>query len=155
MALFWREESIGVAFEDRFRPLPLPAVAFVLTAMQHGIEELFTGRFVKIELNVEQQRKAYESHLLGLLEYDKKALGRLLTFQENWFKNGMQVFLHFYRLYIRFLWTCRHRIYSGANFTPEVAPYQAITRADQIREDTPVHDVVRQAVVTAKGRASY
>ncbi|QRV93495.1 hypothetical protein RhiJN_21513 [Ceratobasidium sp. AG-Ba] len=145
VALFWSLESIGVAFEEYFRPVPLPSVAFVLTKMQHGIEELATGRFIKIELNVDEQRKSYESHLLGLLKYDKKAPGRLLSFQEDWFKKGMA--------------------YSGANFTPEVAPYQAVTRDDQIREDTPVRnstredtpvrDRIRQAFATAKTRALY
>ncbi|QRV91734.1 hypothetical protein RhiJN_19752 [Ceratobasidium sp. AG-Ba] len=134
-ALFWSLESVGVTFEECFRPLPLPSVAFVLTKMQHGIEELATGRFIKIELNVDEQRKAYESHLLGLLNYDKKAPGRLLAFQEDWFKKGMA--------------------YSGANFTPEVAPYQAVTRDDQIREDTPVRDRIRQSVAKAKTRALY
>ncbi|QRV89360.1 hypothetical protein RhiJN_17378 [Ceratobasidium sp. AG-Ba] len=134
-ALFWSVESIGVAFEERFRPLSLPTVAFVLTKMQHGIEEIATGRFIKIELNVDEQRKAYELHLLGLLKYDKKAPGRLLDFREDWFKQGMA--------------------FSGANFTPEVAPYQAVTRNDQIREDTPVRDRVRQAVTKAKARAVY
>ncbi|QRW11987.1 hypothetical protein RhiLY_10986 [Ceratobasidium sp. AG-Ba] len=135
VALFWSPESIGASFDDRFRPLPLPSVAFVLTKMQHGIEELATGRFVKSELNVEQQRRSYEAHLLGLLEYDKKAPGRLVTFQEQWFQKGMS--------------------YSGANFTPDAAPYQAITRADQIREDTPVRDRIHQAIAKAKARAAY
>ncbi|QRV97643.1 hypothetical protein RhiJN_25665 [Ceratobasidium sp. AG-Ba] len=134
-ALFWSVESIGVAFEERFRPLSLPTVAFVLTKMQHGIEEIATGRFIKIELNVDEQRKAYESHLLGLLKYDKKAPSRLLAFREDWFKKGMA--------------------FSGAHFTPEVAPYQAVTRNDQIREDTPVRDRIRQAVTKAKARAVY
>ncbi|QRV99179.1 hypothetical protein RhiJN_27198 [Ceratobasidium sp. AG-Ba] len=42
-ALFWSRESLGVAFKEQFRLVPLPAVAFVLTKMQHGIEEMATG----------------------------------------------------------------------------------------------------------------
>ncbi|QRV99170.1 hypothetical protein RhiJN_27189 [Ceratobasidium sp. AG-Ba] len=144
-ALFWSPESIGASFEERFCPLPLPSVAFVLTKMQHGIEEMATGQYVKSELNVDQQRKSYEAHMLGLVKYDMKAPERLLGFQEKWFKTGMA--------------------YSGAHFALEAAPYQAITRDDQIRKDSPVHDQIRedtpvrdrirQAFMKAKTRAVY
>ncbi|KAG9088243.1 hypothetical protein FRC06_002157, partial [Ceratobasidium sp. 370] len=125
VGLFWGLESTGVVFEDRYRPLPLPAVAFILTTMQHCIEEWQTGRWIKIELNVDEQRKSYESHLLGLLEYAKKAHTRLCGFQEAWFKYGI--------------------LHAGAAYEPEQVPYQPITRADQIREDTPVGGTAPEA----------
>ncbi|KAG9094882.1 hypothetical protein FRC06_010371, partial [Ceratobasidium sp. 370] len=108
-AFFSGPESVGI-------PIPIPAVAMVLTTMQHCISEWSTGRFVSKELNAGLQLKMYESHLTGLLQYTKSTPKRLLDFRGKWFWFGVD--------------------YAGPR--PEDEPYQAITQADQVRPDTPI-----------------
>ncbi|KAG8762029.1 hypothetical protein FRC11_011595 [Ceratobasidium sp. 423] len=113
---FNRPDSIGMQFHERFRRLPLPAVATILTIMQHCIGEWKTGCFISRELNAGQQLKVYEAHLKGLLEYARPAPKRLLRFRREWFWFGVA--------------------YSGVPLGEE-QPVQPITRADRVRPDTP------------------
>ncbi|KAG8710722.1 hypothetical protein FRC08_016802 [Ceratobasidium sp. 394] len=87
--LFWDPESIGVVYHDKFNPIPIPAVALVLTMMQVCIEEWALGQFKSQALDVEKQQVVYEKHLLGLYEYKRIAGGRLTRFRGNWFKAGL------------------------------------------------------------------
>lgn len=86
---FTGADSIGMLFHERFRPLPLPAVATILTTMQHCIGEWKTGSLVPRDLNAGRQLKVYEAHLKGLLEYAKPAPKRLLGFRREWFWFGV------------------------------------------------------------------
>ncbi|KAG8695189.1 hypothetical protein FRC08_007978 [Ceratobasidium sp. 394] len=136
VGFFSGPEAIGMAHHKMFSPLPLPAVAMILTTMQHCLKEWKTGRFVPIELKADRQLKMYDSHLQGLLAYARRAPKRLQDFQAEWFEFG--------------------RAYAGV--TPEDdEPYQAITQADRIRPDTPEDDTDARAQGSAptkgKGRA--
>ncbi|KAG9088510.1 hypothetical protein FRC06_001992, partial [Ceratobasidium sp. 370] len=88
-ALFWDPESIGIVYHPKFKPLPIPAVALVLTMMQVCIQEWAPGQFKSQALDVEKQQVVYERHLLGLYEYERIAGGRLTRFREDWFKSGV------------------------------------------------------------------
>ncbi|KAG8724615.1 hypothetical protein FRC09_016585 [Ceratobasidium sp. 395] len=116
--LFWEEDAIGVVFREEFNPITLPAAALVLTMMQVCIAEWETGYFKPQDLDVDKQRVYFESHLLGLYEYEKVAYSRLLRFRGEWFAAGIE--------------------YSGSNVAeddPRAArPY---TLASQVRPDTP------------------
>ncbi|KAG9094201.1 hypothetical protein FRC07_011343, partial [Ceratobasidium sp. 392] len=88
-AFFWAPGAIGMAQNTKFNPIPIPAVAMVLTMMEHSIKEWKTGRQVPCSLNAKKQAKTYEYHLAGLLEYAKPAAKRLAKFQAEWFQYGV------------------------------------------------------------------
>ncbi|KAG9120210.1 hypothetical protein FRC07_004382, partial [Ceratobasidium sp. 392] len=96
----------------RFNPIPIPAVAMVLTIMEHGIKEWKTRRFIPRQLNAAKQATVYQSQLAGLLEYAKPAAKRLAKFWSDWF------------------WYSR-------TIEGENDKSHAITQADQVRLDTP------------------
>ncbi|KAG9084905.1 hypothetical protein FS749_004840 [Ceratobasidium sp. UAMH 11750] len=118
-AFFWAPDAIGPMYHQKFQPLPLPAVAMVLTIVQHCIKEWKTGRHVTCELNAGKQLKIYDAHLQGLLEYAKPAGKRLRKFQREWFKYGLDY---------------------ASTLPEDDGPYQPITLADQVRPDTPISD---------------
>ncbi|KAG8710622.1 hypothetical protein FRC08_016929 [Ceratobasidium sp. 394] len=88
--LFWDPASIGVVYHEKFNPVPIPAVALVLTMMQVCIEEWALGQFKSQSLNVDKQQIVYEKHLLGLYEYERIAGNRLTRFRGNWYKEGLE-----------------------------------------------------------------
>ncbi|KAG9118836.1 hypothetical protein FRC07_006454 [Ceratobasidium sp. 392] len=113
---FGGPKGIGTLHRERFSPMPLPAVAMVLTLMQHCIKEWKTGRREQITLKATKQLKMYRSHLEGLLVYADTAAGRMEKFRREWYEYGIA--------------------YAGV--TPENdQPYQEVTRANQIRPDSP------------------
>ncbi|KAG8713805.1 hypothetical protein FRC08_012779 [Ceratobasidium sp. 394] len=115
-ALFWGPESIGVVYHERFKPVPIPAVALVLTMMQVCIQEWALGQFKPQALEVDKQQIIYERHLLGLYEYERIAGGRLTRFRGNWFDEGLA--------------------YARANLEDDEA-VQPYTQACHVRPDTP------------------
>ncbi|KAG9083639.1 hypothetical protein FRC06_004451 [Ceratobasidium sp. 370] len=116
--LFWDSNSIGVIFRTQFNPIPVPAVALVLTMMQACIAEWTLGHYKPQQLDIEKQQANYESHLLGLYEYEKTTKQRLTRFRGQWFMAGME--------------------YSGTALDEEnldiIRPY---TLASNVRPDTP------------------
>ncbi|KAG8709608.1 hypothetical protein FRC08_018231 [Ceratobasidium sp. 394] len=110
-AFFWATDSLGMMFHDMFYPMPLPAVAMVLTTMQHCIGEWKTGRYVPKELNVDTQRKMYDAHLAGLLNYGKLKPDELKQHRIDWFCD-----------------------YAGGTLEDD-EPYQAVTWADRVSPD--------------------
>ncbi|KAG9121825.1 hypothetical protein FRC07_002056 [Ceratobasidium sp. 392] len=88
-ALFWDSDSLGLKFRNLFKPVPVPAVALVLTMIQACIAEWEPGYYKAQDLDVEKQQTDYESHLLGLYEYEKPAKSRLTRFRGEWFDAGM------------------------------------------------------------------
>ncbi|KAG8703756.1 hypothetical protein FRC08_002654 [Ceratobasidium sp. 394] len=120
-ALFWDPQSIGAVYHAKFKLLPIPAVALVLTMMQVCIEEWALGQFKSQALDVEKQQVVYERHLLGLYEYERIAGGRLTRFHENWFKAGVE--------------------YSRANLDGDDDTVQPYTQGCHVRPDTPPPEV--------------
>ncbi|KAG9082800.1 hypothetical protein FRC06_004856, partial [Ceratobasidium sp. 370] len=118
-AFFWAPDSVGMMYHKKFQPIPIPAVAMVLTVMQHCIKEWKTSRHVTRQLNAGKQLKVYDAHLKGLLQYAKRATRRLNKFQHAWFKYGVE--------------------YAGT-LPEDEEPYQPITEADHVRPDTPMAD---------------
>ncbi|KAG9090919.1 hypothetical protein FRC06_000820 [Ceratobasidium sp. 370] len=122
---FWYSDSFLIRDTEHLdemvkNGLPLPAVAFVLTIMQDCIEEWQTGQFKPRELNLTTQRSIFDAHLMGLLQYRRRAPRRLSEFQRRWFEDGMVnagVEIH------------RHE--EGEKFC------QSITQAENVRPDTP------------------
>ncbi|QRV95079.1 hypothetical protein RhiJN_23097 [Ceratobasidium sp. AG-Ba] len=130
LVLFWAPDSLGVIFHKKFYPLPIPFIAFVLTLMQHAIGEWKTGRHIKAELDSKVQGGIYESHVLGLLKYEKKASGRFEEFREDAFWYGI----------------------NHAGVGDELhEPHQPVTEADMIRPDSPA----TKARAKGKGRAAH
>ncbi|KAG8700653.1 hypothetical protein FRC08_004580 [Ceratobasidium sp. 394] len=113
-AFFWADDSLGMIFHDMFYPMPLPAAAMALTTMQHCISEWKTGRYVPKELNIDTQRKMYEAHLAGLLNYGKLQPDELKKHRIDWFWYAVD--------------------YAGGALEDD-EPYQAITWADRISPD--------------------
>ncbi|KAG8731171.1 hypothetical protein FRC10_001978, partial [Ceratobasidium sp. 414] len=113
-ALFWATDSLGMVFHNKFYPMPLPTVAMVLTTMQHCISEWNTGRYVPKELNIDTQRKMYEAHLTGLLNYGKVKPDELKQRRIDWFWYALD--------------------YAGGALEDD-EPYQAITWANRVPPD--------------------
>ncbi|KAG8749032.1 hypothetical protein FRC12_013610 [Ceratobasidium sp. 428] len=90
LTLFWSRDSYGVVFHDKFKPaVPIPSIAFTLTLMEHDLREWKTGHFVKAELDARTEAEAYQTHLTGLLAYEKEAPVRFHEFQEKAAKYGL------------------------------------------------------------------
>ncbi|KAG8784202.1 hypothetical protein FRC12_018892 [Ceratobasidium sp. 428] len=90
LTLFWSRDSYGVVFHNKFEPaVPVPSIAFALTLMEHDVREWKTGHFVKAELDARTEAEAYQTHLTGLLAYEKEAPGRFHEFQETAAKYGL------------------------------------------------------------------
>ncbi|QRW10372.1 hypothetical protein RhiLY_09371 [Ceratobasidium sp. AG-Ba] len=115
--LFWDSESLGALFQDRFNPVPMPAVALILTMMQACIEEWKDGYFKQIKLDVETQQKVYERHLLSLYAYEKIAGSRLTRFRGQWATDGLN--------------------YSGVTHDNDSTTVQPYVLASNVRPDTP------------------
>ncbi|QRW15416.1 LON domain serine protease [Ceratobasidium sp. AG-Ba] len=113
--LFWDPDSLGVVFKDRFKPVPIPAAALVLTMMQACIAEWKEGRHKAIELDITTQKTVYETHLLSLYSYENIAASRLTRFRTQWATAGLD--------------------YSGATFDED--PTAAKSYVSNVRPDTP------------------
>ncbi|KAG9120339.1 hypothetical protein FRC07_004204 [Ceratobasidium sp. 392] len=87
--LFSGPNATAVLYRERFSPMPLPAVAMILTFMQQGLREWKTGRYVPITLKASKQQKMYKAHLQGLPVYAETAAARLHNFQRDWYKYDM------------------------------------------------------------------
>ncbi|KAG8712844.1 hypothetical protein FRC09_019400 [Ceratobasidium sp. 395] len=119
LAYFWAAESIGATYHDMFNPIPIPAFALVLTITQHCLQEWRTGRLVRRELNIEDEREIYRDHLQRLLDYEKTDTeDSLLEFRTNWFWYGID--------------------YAGV--AQDRDPVQPVTRADRVRANSPASD---------------
>ncbi|KAG9087382.1 hypothetical protein FS749_002950 [Ceratobasidium sp. UAMH 11750] len=90
VAFFWHHDSFAVREHKKFKVLPLPAVAFVLTMMQDCLKEWETGVFRARDNDFKAQRDMFDAHLQSLHEYRKTAHLRLHRFQRKWFKKGMK-----------------------------------------------------------------
>ncbi|KAG8728409.1 hypothetical protein FRC10_005008, partial [Ceratobasidium sp. 414] len=90
VAFFWNQDSFAVRDHEKFKVLPLPAVAFVLTMMQDCLREWETGVFRARENDFKTQRDMFDAHLHSLHQYRKSAQVRLHRFQCKWFKKGMR-----------------------------------------------------------------
>ncbi|KAG9081062.1 hypothetical protein FRC06_005864 [Ceratobasidium sp. 370] len=124
-AYFWYSDSFLIRDTEHLdemvkNGLPLPAVAFVLTMMQDCIEEWQTGQFKPRELNLTTQRSIFDAHLMGLLQYRRRAPRRLSEFQQRWFEDGMV------NAGVEI-----HQREEGEKFC------QSITRAENVWPDTP------------------
>ncbi|KAF8593930.1 hypothetical protein BDV93DRAFT_565973 [Ceratobasidium sp. AG-I] len=128
--LFSGPDSLGVIYHEHFCPIPIPAVAMVLTIWQECVQEWQTGRFRGIDLNAERQLSMYECHLKGLLGYAKLASKRLAGFREDWFWYGIDC----------------------AGAAPEDQPYQTITQADGFVRTHPF--LTRAPRTTSSGSAA-
>ncbi|KAG8715652.1 hypothetical protein FRC09_016437 [Ceratobasidium sp. 395] len=131
LTLFWSRDSYGVVFHDKFEPAVLvPSIAFALTLMEHDVREWKTGHFVKAELDARTEAEAYQTHLTGLLAYEKEAPGRFHEFQETAAKYGLN--------------------YAGMSEHLD-KPAQRPTRVADIRPDSPA----TKARAKGKGRAMH
>ncbi|KAG8714101.1 hypothetical protein FRC09_018001 [Ceratobasidium sp. 395] len=131
LVLFWRRDSLGVVFHDKFEPtIPAPSIAFALTLMQHDLEEWSTGHWIKADLDATTEAETYKTHLAGLLKYEQGASGRFHEFQEKASKYGLN--------------------YAGMSEHLN-EPVQAVTRAEDIRPDSPA----TKARAKGKGRATH
>ncbi|KAG8769800.1 hypothetical protein FRC12_004729 [Ceratobasidium sp. 428] len=114
--LFWDSESLGATFQDRFDPVPIPAVAMILTTIQTCIDEWRGGHFKAAVLDVEAQKTIYERHLLGLYEYEQMAASRLTQFRGEWATAGLS--------------------YSGTTHNDNSTAAQPYVLASNVRPDT-------------------
>ncbi|KAG8702620.1 hypothetical protein FRC09_004645 [Ceratobasidium sp. 395] len=131
LTLFWSRDSYGVVFHDKFEPaVPIPSIAFTLTLMEHDLREWKTGHFVKAELDARTEAEAYQTHLTGLLAYEKEAPDRFHEFQETAAKYGLN--------------------YAGMSEHLD-KPAQRPTRVADIRPDSPA----TKARAKGKGRAMH
>ncbi|KAG8796344.1 hypothetical protein FRC12_000061 [Ceratobasidium sp. 428] len=115
--LFWDSESLGAVFQNRFKPVPMPAVALILTIMQFCIEEWREGHYKPASLDIDTQKDVYGRHLLGLYEYERIAASRLTRFRTEWATAGLD--------------------YSGATLDDDSATVQPYVLAANVRPDTP------------------
>ncbi|KAG8681140.1 hypothetical protein FRC09_017728, partial [Ceratobasidium sp. 395] len=131
--LFWARDSLGVVYHDKFEPaVPVPSIALALTMMQHDIKEWGTGYFVKMELNARTEADEYQTHLSGLLTYEKGAPDRFHEFQEAVSKYGLN--------------------YAGMSEQLH-QPEQVAIRAEDIRPDSPATKARAKARAKGKARA--
>ncbi|KAF8891710.1 hypothetical protein BD779DRAFT_1468650 [Infundibulicybe gibba] len=68
----------GIEFSDMFDPIPIEAIAFVLTAVEAAIDEWATGTKTDIPFKADEYRQTYRAHFRSLREYGTHTAGRNL-----------------------------------------------------------------------------
>ncbi|KAF8882080.1 hypothetical protein BD779DRAFT_1473052 [Infundibulicybe gibba] len=68
----------GIEFSDMFDPIPIEAIAFVLTAVEAAIDEWATGTKTDIPFKADEYRQTYRAHFRSLREYGTRTAGRNL-----------------------------------------------------------------------------
>ncbi|GLB43864.1 hypothetical protein LshimejAT787_1500480 [Lyophyllum shimeji] len=87
---FKNKNDAGIIYQSYFDPMPNEAIAFVLTAIECGIDHWLTGIKTDIEFRTTEYKSVYQSHLDSLKafgEHTKKydLLGKL---RKKLYKNG-------------------------------------------------------------------
>jgi len=86
--LFRDQDDLGVVFGAWFTPFPFPALALIITILEHCIKEWSTGVEVKTRLNADQDLSRYYVHLENLAQYEKKWPKRCEQIMERFTRRG-------------------------------------------------------------------
>lgn len=66
---FQNKRDEGIQFRNMFKPIPIAAIALVLTAIEANIDEWVTGVRVPVTFWADDYRPVYHSHIDGLKKY--------------------------------------------------------------------------------------
>ncbi|KAN0135084.1 hypothetical protein V8E53_006975 [Lactarius tabidus] len=65
--------DVGPVFRNHFSPLPVPAIAYILTAIECCIDEWSDGRRKETSWDEERFKTVYQSHLDSLKDFRKRS----------------------------------------------------------------------------------
>ncbi|KAJ8486759.1 hypothetical protein ONZ45_g14560 [Pleurotus djamor] len=85
---FANRRDEGITYAKSFSPLPIPALALILTAIENCLDEWATGVYTSLDFAAADYEAIYNDHLSALKELDKesKDIG-LLTNIRTWLYN--------------------------------------------------------------------
>ncbi|KAK0439823.1 hypothetical protein EV421DRAFT_1963923 [Armillaria borealis] len=63
-AFFYNKDAPGLAFPERFNPIPIPALAFIFTVIEHCLNEWSTGSYKALIFNETEASVRYHEHHL-------------------------------------------------------------------------------------------
>ncbi|KAG6859995.1 hypothetical protein C0995_000742 [Termitomyces sp. Mi166 len=71
---FKNKHDEGVIYTDMFKPLPIPAIALVLTAIECNINEWMTGVKMDIAFYDDDYRRTYQKHIESLTVFGQETM---------------------------------------------------------------------------------
>ncbi|KAI0287420.1 hypothetical protein BC826DRAFT_917178, partial [Russula brevipes] len=80
----------GVLYSKFFRPIPLPTIALVLTAIECGINEWRTGSREDIDFKLSDYKNTYEDHvvMLNIFKDETQNIGIVPKIQNKLYQNA-------------------------------------------------------------------
>ncbi|KAH9965687.1 hypothetical protein BGW80DRAFT_1343800, partial [Lactifluus volemus] len=89
---FQNKDAVGIVFEDHFTPMPIPAIALALTAIECCIGEWSEGTRRMSDWDEGRYRTTYHSHIASLTEFGRhvSARGQLGQIQHDLLENARQ-----------------------------------------------------------------
>ncbi|KAK0458646.1 uncharacterized protein EV420DRAFT_369091 [Desarmillaria tabescens] len=85
-AFFYNKDAPGLAFPDRFNPIPIPALAFIFTVIEHCLNEWSTGSYKALIFNeTEASVRYHEHHLPAVKEWAEISPDLTTVLRKAWY----------------------------------------------------------------------
>lgn len=85
-AFFYNKDAPGLAFPERFNPIPIPALAFVFTVVEHCLNEWSTGNYKALIFNeTEASLRYHEHHLPAVKEWTEISPDLTTVLRKAWY----------------------------------------------------------------------
>ncbi|PBK94483.1 hypothetical protein ARMGADRAFT_1029562 [Armillaria gallica] len=85
-AFFYNKSAPGLAFPERFNPIPVPALAFIFTVIEHCLNEWSTGSYKALIFNeTEASVRYHEHHLPAVKQWTEISPDLTTVLQKAWY----------------------------------------------------------------------
>ncbi|KAK0226866.1 hypothetical protein EDD85DRAFT_958660 [Armillaria nabsnona] len=85
-AFFYNKDAPGLAFPDRFNPIPIQALAFIFTVIEHCLNEWSTGSYKALIFNeTEANLRYHEHHLPAVKEWAEISPDLTTVLRKAWY----------------------------------------------------------------------
>ncbi|KAK0460761.1 hypothetical protein IW261DRAFT_1577540 [Armillaria novae-zelandiae] len=85
-AFFYNKDAPGLVFPDRFNPIPVPALAFIFTVIEHCLNEWSTGSYKALVFNESEASVRYhEHHLPAVKEWVEISPDLTMILRKAWY----------------------------------------------------------------------
>ncbi|KAG8898354.1 hypothetical protein FRB99_007494 [Tulasnella sp. 403] len=81
-----KQGSMGIVYKDLFKPLSLPTIALVYTAIRCAIDEYAKGKYVSHRFEAPDYEPVYRAHLLNLKRFASKSVAAAKFLQQDLWK---------------------------------------------------------------------
>ncbi|KAK0184294.1 hypothetical protein F5146DRAFT_1006564 [Armillaria mellea] len=85
-AFFYNKDAPELAFPEHFNPIPIPALAFIFTVIEHCLNEWSTGNYKTLIFNeTEASLHYHEHHLSAMKEWTEISPDLTTVLQKAWY----------------------------------------------------------------------